>query len=158
MSQVKKLSVATVYGKIKLTDLIAKRTMPLMRVIGTAVSTKKGVTQYGEFTALQGNFKAVNVETGEESRAASLFLPDVALLPIVTALSSPDARGVDFAIELQVKYVGDDAGHKSGGSVYEYTFVPLLDMGADDPIARIEARLAAQATHALEAPEVKKKK
>ena len=145
MAQVKKLSVATVFGKIKLTDLIAKRQMPVMKVVGTAVGTKKGMTGYGEYVALTGNFAATNPDTGEVNRAAVLFLPDVALLPIQTALSAPDARGVDFAIMVSVKYVGDDADHKAGGSVYEYTFDHLLDMGSDDPIARIEAKLLAQA-------------
>ena len=153
MSQVKKISVAGVYGKIKLTDLIAKKSFDVMQVVGCAVGKRTGVTSFGEFTALQGTFAATHPETGEVSQAAVLYIPDVALLPILTALASPDAKGVDFAIMVSVKYVADDAGYKTGGSVYEYTFRHLLDMGSDDPIARINAKIAAQtAAKALPAP------
>ena len=152
MSQVKKLSVATVFGKIKISDLVEKKTFPVMTVVGSAVAIKKGISAYGEFVSLQGRFRATNPVTGEVSEAAVLFLPDVALLPVQTQLAQPDCKGVDFAIRVGVKYVAEDEGHKAGGSVYEYWFEPLLEMGQDDPIARIEARLKGQELAKLAAP------
>lgn len=144
MAQVKKISVAAVYGKIKLSELVAKRSIDVMKVIGSAVGVKKGTTAYGEYTCLNGVFEGTNPVTGEISRASVCFLPDVALMPIMVALSNPDCTSVDFAIMVQVKYVADEEGHRSGGSAYEYRFTPLLDMGAEDPVVRIQARLAAQ--------------
>lgn len=145
MSQVKKISVATVCGKIKLSELIAKKVVPLMEVTGMAIGVKTGISSYGEWKALEGRFSATNVETGEVSEASVLFLPDVALVPIEVALKSPGTQGVEFDIRISAKYVAEDEGHKSGGSPYEYTFENLSPQSADDPIARIKARRLALA-------------
>ena len=144
MSQVKKLSVATVWGKISLADLIAQRRIHVMRVLGVAVSTKAGTSNYGDWRCLAGSFKATNPATGEISEAAVLFLPDVALVPIEVGLHMPGAHGVEFALDLFVEYVADKPGAKAGGSPYEYTFEPILTAAADSPIAIIEAKIAAQ--------------
>lgn len=152
MAQVKKLSVATVFGKIDLKAVIkadeAGKALPLMRVIGSAVAVKEGMSSYGEWKALQGQFQATNLETGEVFEAATLFLPDVALTPILVSLSQPNARGVEFAIEVSAKYAKDS----KGGVPYEYTWAPLLPPDQNDPIARLTARLQEAGVLALEAP------
>jgi hypothetical protein len=144
MAQVKKISVATVCGKIDVKALLAAENeqINLMQVIGSAVGIKTGTSNYGDWTALEGVFKATNLQTGETVGASVLFLPDVALIPIRVALSQEGARGVEFAIKLGVKYARDA---KPGGSVYEYTWEPLLPADASDPISRLEAKLAALA-------------
>ena len=139
MAQVKKISVATVYGKIDLKTLIEKSSMPIMTVIGLAIGTRVGQSAYGDWTALVGQFQAANAETGEVMDAAQLFLPDVALLPIQTALARPECKGVEFAIQVSVHYAADA---KPGGSPYEYSFEPLLPPDENDPISRMKVRLA----------------
>lgn len=153
MAQTKKLSVATVYGKIKLSELIKAKTIHLMDVMGVAVREKKGLSSFGEWSALEGRFRATNAATGEVNESSTLFLPDVALTPIQVALSAPDAKGVEFAISISAKYVAEDEGHKAGGSPYEYTWEPILSMGSDDPLARISAKIEAQKL-ALAGPKV----
>lgn len=152
MANVKKLSVATVFGKIKLSELIEKKTMQIMRVMGTAVAHREGLSQHGTYTELRGAFQATNLVTGEVSRAAILFLPDVALIPILTALAAPGANGVEFAIDIGVTYVAEKEGYKVGGSPYEYSFEHVLEMGNDDPVARVAAKIAAQELARLPAP------
>ena len=137
MAQVKKLSIKTVVGGVDPREVLkADKPISLMKVWGTAVGTKTGEAQYGQWTALVGSFEASNSETGEVSAASQLFLPDVALLPIQVALSAPDARGVNFAIELFVRPAVDG---KPGGSVFEYTFEPLMPAAANDPMAALRA-------------------
>ena len=153
MAQVKKLSVATVYGAIDLEKLIAASkvgdgSMPLMQVIGNAIGQKTGQSSYGDWTALTGQFQATNLETGEVSEAAQLFLPEVALIPLQVAMASPEARGVEFAITVSAKYA---KSAKPGGVPYEYTWTPLLPPDANDPITRIKARLLALAPPAAKA-------
>lgn len=140
MAQVKKISVATVFGKVDLEALIKapNQEISVMRVLGRAVGVKSGMSSYGEWKALQGQFQAVHSSTGEISEAAVLFLPDVAMTPLLVALSAPESRGVEFALELSVKYVKNG---KPGGVPYEYTWKPLLPPDASDPIARLNARL-----------------
>jgi len=149
MSQVqvlKKISVATVFGKVDLKALLAApgETIKCMRVLGLAISQKTGLSSYGEWSALLGQFQATNLVTGEVFNGSTLFLPEVALTPILVALSAQGTRGVEFAIDVHVKYVNDA---KPGGSPYEYTFVPLLAPDANDPVSRLAAKVLA-----LEAP------
>lgn len=151
MSQVqvlKKISAATVFGKVDLKELLKApgETIKAMRVLGLAISSKTGMSSYGEWTALLGQFQASNLATGEVFSGSTLFLPEVALTPILVALSAANTRGVEFAIDVHVKYVNDA---KPGGSPYEYTFVPLLAPDANDPVSRLAAKVAALA---LEAP------
>ena len=147
MAQTKKLSVATVYGKIDPKEVLnAKEPIKVMRVMGQAVGTKAGTSSYGDWTSLVGQFKAVNPDTGKAFEASTLFLPEVALLPIQVALAQGDARGVTFAIDL---YVKEAASRKPGGSVYEYSFEHVLPPVDSDPIAQLEARIAEATAKAL---------
>ena len=148
MANIKKLSVATVYGKIDLKKLINHDgPMPIMRVIGNAIGHKSGTSQYGEWTALSGMFEAVNLETGEAHQSSQLFLPDVALTPIMVQLAQPGVRGVEFVIDITVRHNPDA---RPGGSAYEYGFDTVLKASESDPISRLKAQLAEQA--ALPAP------
>ena len=139
---VRKLSVATVWGKIDLKELLKApdEAMTLMTVLGSGVSTKTGTHTYGDWTALQGMFEATNAETGEVFQSSTLFLPDVALTPILVQLAGPGVTGIEFAIEVGVKYARNA---KPGGAAYEYTWRPLLPPDENDPISRIKARLLA---------------
>lgn len=154
MPQVKKLSVATVFGKIDLKAVInSDAPVPVMRVFGMAVGTKTGTSAYGEWTALVGRFKAVNLATGEESEAAQLFLPEVALIPLKVALAQAGNQAVTFAVDIFVK---KSTNTKPGGVPYEYTFENVRPVEEDDPLVRLEAEIAKNAP-ALPAPAAGKK-
>ena len=83
-TQIKKISTAKVFGPVKLSELIKApgQRMDLWAVMGMAVGTKEGESDYGNYTALEGTFEATNCKTGEVFRSATCFLPDVALIPI----------------------------------------------------------------------------
>jgi hypothetical protein len=141
-TQLKKLSVATVWGKIDAkTVLNATEPIALMTVYGMAVGVKTGTSSYGDWTALLGQFKAIHAETGELFESPQLFLPEVALVPLRVALAAGDARSVKFAIKLLVK---ESASRKPGGSVYEYTFENVLAPAEDDPILALESEMRKQ--------------
>ena len=136
MAQVKKLSVAKVAGKVDIERLLAapdKRVF-LMRCGGRAVGTKEGLSDYGKWTALVGNFVAISADTGEESRAPYLFLPDVALVPVQVALSAPNSTGVDFLIDLYAVYDKESSVH------YSYSWEPVVEAPASDPIKELFAQ------------------
>lgn len=143
MAQVKKISVATVWGKIDLKELLnAGKPVSVMRVAGQAIGTKSGEHTYGEWTALVGAFVAVNPETGETMESSQCFLPEVALIPIQLALGRANSQAVDFAIEVQVQA---STNTKPGGSAYEYTFVNLMEPVANDPMAKLRGLLTGAA-------------
>lgn len=145
----KKISIAKVFGKIS-GALIAKTggdTIHVMRVLGSATGIKEGTSDYGDWKALFGQFRATNPETGEQTDAATCFMPDVALDMVAAALAQ-GATAVDFAFD--VFAVLDDTAQCG----YTYRVTPLLQAAEDSPINRIEAKMAALA---LPAPKDEKK-
>lgn len=150
MTQVKKLSVASVYGKIKLSELIEKKEIAVMIAMGTAVSIKTGQSNFGEWRGLMGQFRAIHPDTGEQFDAPQLFLPEVALIPIEVALAN--SRGVEFAIKVVAHYTGDDENHRPGGAPYEYSWEPLIEASEDDALARIAAKINQKLLPAPRAP------
>jgi hypothetical protein len=149
MAQTKKLSVATVYGKIDAKKVLnSEQPIKVMRVYGQAVGTKTGDSNFGPWTALVGQFKAAHPETGEVSEASTLFLPDVALVPLQVALAQEGARGVMFAMDIFVKA---STNTKPGGSVYEYSFENVLPPADNDPIKALEDKINALALPAPDA-------
>jgi len=66
----------------------------LYRVIGSAISVKTGVSGFGEWTALLGQFQAWTDD--KKVNANTLFLPEVATIPIALALKKGET--VDFGL------------------------------------------------------------
>ena len=150
MAQVKKISVATIFGKIPLKELMAAdekgQTLPVMRVLGSAVASKTGTSAYGDWTCLLGTFEAIHAGDGSVHRAAQFYPPEIALIPILTALSQPGCRGVEFVIDISAKFVNDA---KPGGSVYEYVYDHVLPPDANDPITRLADLASKTATRSF---------
>ena len=158
MANVKKLSVATVFGKPTLAALVAAqekgKSLPAMRAAGFAVGFKSGESSFGAFTALQGDFACWPLDAdgktvGEPSQSSTLYLPDIALTPILVSLGQ-GAQSVRFAIDIAFNVVPEDK-RKPGGSIYEYTFVNVLPPDTASPMAGLLADIAAAAP-ALTAP------
>ena len=115
---VSKISMAKCHGKISRDDL-PKGT--ILRVLGIARDTKTGPDKNkpGEFwTALVGDFVAIDTITGEEYRSGVCFLPNTAQNLIVGALGG-DPNGVEFAFDIGVKKADNPVG-------YEYTVSPAV--------------------------------
>lgn len=150
MPQVKKISVATVAGSPDIESLVkfheangADATKPLVRIIGQAIGTKTGESTYGAWTGLLGRFMATNLETGEEVEASQCFLPEIALTPIVLALSNVDkGRSVTFAIDISCRMIPKEK-RKPGGVPYEYLFADVVPPSDDDPLMKLKAQIAA---------------
>lgn len=144
MKLVKKVSIATVIGKVpteikKITTPEGKEVdkafgieQPLMRVIGLANGKKTGNSNFGAWLSFSGQFEATNIITGEVARGANLFLPDVAgelLAPVVDA-----ANGADVV-------VGFDIGAKPSNNAqgYEYTVTPLTKPAENDALGALKS-------------------
>lgn len=150
-TQVKKITVAGIHGPIDVKKILnTEEPLSVMRVYGNAVSHKNVPTPFGESTCLLGQFEAIGTETGLVQQAAQLYLPEVALIPILAAMMADDGktRAVVFAIEL---FVGQAQNKKPGGSVYEYTFKPLMPPDEADPMEQLRRRVN-EVAPALPAP------
>lgn len=133
----KKISVARLCGKMTAARVAkAGGRIQLARIIGEAIGVKTGVTDFGEWTALTGQFHGTNLETGETMASAVCFLPDVAL-DLITAQLSGGAKAVEFAFDISV--VADE----SSSVGFIYTASPILQAADNDPIKRLQAKIAA---------------
>lgn len=148
MQIIKKVSASTVIGSTKELRKLAEsgegKSVDIMRVVGVAIGVKSGMSSYGEWVALRGNFSATNMETGEEFRGSTLYVPDEITDMIAAQLST--ATSVEFGVIIGVKESDLVIG-------YEYVVTPLMDTGESDPIAALNAKI----DKALEAPKADKK-
>ena len=135
------ISVKKVLGKLK----PPMEKTYLMRVFGIAHSVKTDTAQYGEYTALLGQFRAVNLVTGDVFGAGKCFLPDIALNLVVPAINKEGTNGVEFAFNIGIMPADNAFG-------YEYCCDLLMEAGETDPLEIIQKKLAA-----LPAPDKKKK-
>jgi len=142
MQAIKKLSIAKCAGKMTSKRVFeAGGKLAVLRVVGTAVGVKTGQSDYGDWTALIGDFGVTNLIDGEQFRGATLFLPDVALLPIQVQLQKPNAQAVQFALDVYA--VEDDT--TTVGFSYQ---VDHLVKAEDDTVAKLMA--AAQQARPLQ--------
>lgn len=132
----KKISIKTVVGNIRpiIKGMDHGASVAVLRVVGVANGVKRGTSDYGDWEALVGMFKATNLITGENHRSSKCFLPDVATDMIASVVSN--GSPVEFAIDIHA--VVDDESQLG----YTYAVHPLLEPGEDDAIARLEKHLA----------------
>lgn len=127
-------------------------TVWVAEVIGLARGTKTGTSNYGEWTALMGDFyarplvgdkadkvddKGEVTETGTRYRTGQLFLPDVALNLIVPVVDTLD-KGA--AVEVAFK-IGITANEESNFG-YDYTAAFLVEPEENDPLSMLAAKVA----------------
>lgn len=156
MAQVKKISVAKVCGKINGVKLFTGKkegeSVAVMDVIGIATGMKNGVSDYGEWSALQGRFKAKNLldEKAVYVEGVQCFLPDVALIPIIQALDN-GAMSAEFAVRI----IAVPAPDTQIG--FEYQAEPLIAPEPEaDPLEKL-LKAASKKIAALAAPTESKK-
>lgn len=122
-------------------------TVMLVNVAGLARGIRTGSSNFGDWTALTGDFVAealVGDKAGQKFRTGQLFLPDVALnliLPVVEEIGRNGAVEMAFSVGITA-----EATSNTG---YEYTAQFLMEPAENDPLET----LIAKAMPALPAPE-----
>jgi hypothetical protein len=141
----RKITVKSVMGKdfvyMKDTDLVKKKKADLMRVYGCVTTIKPGSSDYGPFVRFVGEFKAVNVITGE------MFVSPAAILPRfleeqVAGACSPENLPVTFGFDIGIKLAVDS---KSGIDKYEFTASPVLIPKSSNAMIALEETMAQKA-------------
>ena len=144
MSQLtKKISTAKVYGKVNVRKLPEDGTvLNLFSIIGVAIGTKSGTSDFGDWTCLVGQFEATNLETGAVMASANAFLPDVAQGLIEAQLAQEGTQQVQFAFVIGARV------DESSPVGYSYTAQPVLAPDAKDPLADLRSSVLALAAPA----------
>lgn len=126
--------------------------IPLARVYGIAGAWKPGQSDHGPYVKFIGQFKAVNLRTGEIFISSTLLLPKFMEEQLHGHLSAGETRSVEFGFEIGVE--GDRPGMKASALGYQYTAKPLMAMSENSALAALEAKLGGVA--ALPAPDKRK--
>jgi hypothetical protein len=101
----------------------------MCQIMGKAIGVKTGEDATGRvWSALIGDFRGVNLETGEVFRSGKLFLPSGIHEPIEAAVKGLGDKGgegvVKFALELRTVKASNPIG-------YSYQAVTLLPITAE---------------------------
>lgn len=118
---------------------------PIAHFIGRVEGTETGSSTFGDWVALLGIFKGINLETGEVFRSKKAFMPDAATEQVIAYLDNIENEGdsVEFALEIGIqRVIKKDAKDIEVGVGYEYSVSPLIEADmASDPLTEIEARM-----------------
>jgi len=132
----KKLSVKNVCGDIKAPAPGVEQKM--MIIMGFTKSSTIKPTTFGDSVGFNGDFKAIDMNTGEEFRAGVCYLPDVAESLLDNAMKA-NAGVVEFAFEIAI--IGVKGRTEGEVGKYEYRCKPLMKASENDPMVELEARL-----------------
>jgi len=143
----KKITMATCGAKPDIEKVIAYKNahgasaiMPLLTVYGIASDFKAaaGKDGMGDYVKFLGQFKAVNVETGEVFVSGAAILPGAAPDLVFGALRALGEAGgsVEFAFNIGVKF---DA---TAVTKYVYSVQQITALGQADPLAALESKLS----------------
>jgi len=146
MDIVKKVSIAG--AKLAAVNAANGR-LYMGRLLGVATGTKTGTSQYGEWTALLGDFCRISPD-GEQTRAPLAFAPDLVMMPIVSQLATTGGA-IDVAVDV---YACVDTNSPCGFSYRAQLVIP--ETAENSPLARLMA--AASPMPALVAPKAVKAK
>ena len=131
ITPIKKITIATVYGKIALRDIPENEELLLCRISGIAGGTERGESNYGSWTALKGNMAATNYGTGEIFMSGAAFVPGTmgeALAQSLDAKLIEDAAStLTFAVDISVVVSPRDANK------YEYIVRPIIENDFSNP-------------------------
>lgn len=151
----RKITISTVTGGPK--DWFEKlmglptdsRVLNLMAVYGFAHGYKADSSEFGEFVKINGQFRAVNQQTGEITNSPQLILPTYIGHAMAAALDTPNRAGpLKFAFEIDVKF---DA---SAVTKYVYAVRDVMPAQQDDPLSALGASLSYEQPKQLVAPDV----
>ena len=141
---VSRISAKKICGKIKKPE----GKTSLLQVFGIVTDIKTGESTYGPWVALTGQFRAINLETGEMFQSGVCFLPKMGTELITPLLKKDGTNGLEFALDIGVIPAENNTG-------YEYYVEPVLETSENDPL-EILSKKVKQA--ALPAPEKDHKK
>ena len=115
-------------------------TIPLFTLIGRALKTKNGKTQFGEWTGFVGIFEAVR-QDGVKFRSSVTILREPFESLFADALRAAheegNRAGIEFALRFSVEH------SEKGNTGYAYVVESLInEEAAADPLANLRERAA----------------
>lgn len=121
----RKISVATVFGKVKIADIPEGEEIALCRMAGVAGGVESGESTYGDWECLVGEFAATNYQTGEVFAGVKAFVPGAMgeglQLSMKNALMEDAGSRLKFCVDIYAKVSPRDPNK------YEYIVRPIME-------------------------------
>lgn len=133
----RKITVKSVYGGVDVEKVLAapNKLLPVMQVYGIVTDSKEGASDYGDYIKFLGQFRAINMETGEMFRAATMLLPKF-LEDELRGIMSSGAVNAEFAVQINATY------DKSAATKYVYVADSLVEPQESSALSALEQRIA----------------
>lgn len=132
----KKLSIKGVCGDIKAPAVGEVRELAV--IMGYARTSEIKKTTFGDSIGFHGDFKGIDIDTGEEFRSGVCYLPDVASDLLNNAMMGGEGS-VEFGFKISV--VGVKGRQEGEQNKYEYRCSPLMEAAENDPLNALENRI-----------------
>lgn len=104
------------------------KSVDLLKIVGVTTSATPGQSDLGEFVKFNGQFRAVNLTTGEQFESTVAILPNFIAQQLATALAQ--SSEVEFGLAIGAKKSNSVTG-------YEYTVKPLLEPVVSDKMGAL---------------------
>ncbi len=138
MQILNKITVKAVCGELKnlftLEEKQAGKDRDIMKVIGNVKNREEIKGQYGTSWKLKGEFKAVNIQTGEEFFSGACFLPGLAEELVIGQMDDIGDNSIQFAFIIGIKPAENKVG-------YEYIVKPLIKPAENNALTLIESKI-----------------
>lgn len=142
MAYIKKMSIKNICGPVKKLVPKDEDTAPVMlaRIIGSVTGSERGSSNIGgeerPWVKFLGQFAGTNLQTGEEFRSFTCFLPSI--VSELLENSQQDGGIIEFAVDIGAAYSDTPIG-------YEYVFESLVAPDTVDTLSHIAARIPPKA-------------
>lgn len=145
---IRKITIKAVVGEVPDVEALLKapeKRKDLCTIYGVVRRSKPDSSDYGDFVRFYGQFKGVNLGTGEVFMAPQAILPGIVQDQLYGAMAGGEGAGeVQFAVKIGVKY------DKTAATKYLYTAESLMPIQESDALTMLENSLKEQ--KALPAP------
>jgi len=140
MQQLRKLSIKAVCGEQDLQRILTEKKIALCDIFGIANRTKIVESDYGNAIRFIGQFRAVNLETGELFTSTRLYLPSMLEEELSSAMAqaakNQDTQvNAEFGVRVFVLY------DKSLATKYYYDVENIIAPQKTDAIEDLMARV-----------------
>lgn len=131
MELLRKITISTCgFDKTAINAAIAQNggvETDLLKIAGVTTKATPGQTDKGEFVKLMGEFRAINLVSGELFNSAACILPNFVSDAIAAALEQ--SNEVEFALMISAK------PNPRSVTGYEFGVTPLVEAKASDKLA-----------------------
>lgn len=105
-----------------------KKSVDLLKIVGVTTSATPGQSDLGEFVKFNGQFRAINMTTGESFESTVAILPNFIAAQLSSALAQSEE--VEFGLAIGAKKSNSVTG-------YEYTVKPLVEPVVSDKMGAL---------------------